>query len=171
MSLNFLFFSYIEYQSFSHDYTQNAGAAAKSLQLCMTLWDPIDSSPPGSAVPRILQVRTIEWVGISFFNAWKWKVKVKSFSHVWLLATPWTAAYQASLSFTISWNLLKLRSIESEIPATHFIFYCPLLLLPSIFPGIRVFQWVSSLHQVAKVLELLLQHQSFQWIFRIFFFL
>ena len=72
-----------------------AAAAAKSLQLCPTLCDPIDSSPPGSPVPGILQARTQEWVAISFSNAWKWKVKGKSLSRVWLLATPWTTAYQA----------------------------------------------------------------------------
>ena len=72
-----------------------AAAAAKSLQSCPTLCDPIDGSPPGSPVPGILQARTLEWVAISFSNAWKWKVKVKLLSHVWLLATPWTAAYQA----------------------------------------------------------------------------
>ena len=70
-------------------------AAAKSLQSCPTLCDPIDGSPPGSHVPGILQARTVEWVAISFSNAWKWKVKVKSLNHVWLFATPWTAAYQA----------------------------------------------------------------------------
>ena len=69
---------------------------AKSLQSCPTLCDPIDGSPPGSPVPGILQARTMEWVAISFSNAWKWKVKVKSLSRVRLLATPWTAAYQAS---------------------------------------------------------------------------
>ena len=73
-------------------------AAAKSLRLCPTLWDPIDGSPPGSPVPGILQARTLEWVAISFSNAWKWKVKVKSLSRVQLFATPWTAAYQAPLS-------------------------------------------------------------------------
>ena len=72
-----------------------AAAAAKSLQSCLTLWDPIDGSPPGSPVPGILQARTREWVFISFSNAWKWKMKVKSLSRVRLLATPWTAAYQA----------------------------------------------------------------------------
>ena len=79
-----------------------AAAAAKSLQSCLTLWDPIDGSPPGSPVPGILQARTLEWVGISFSNAWKWKKKVKSLSHVRLLVTPWTAAYQASLSMGFS---------------------------------------------------------------------
>ena len=75
--------------------TKIAAAAAKSLQSCPTLCDPIDGSPPGPAVHGILQARTLEWVAISSSNAWKWKVKVKSLSHVRLLATPWTAAYQA----------------------------------------------------------------------------
>ena len=71
-----------------------------SLQSCPTLCDPIDGSPPGSPVPGILQARTLEWVAISFSNAWKWKVK--SLSHVWLLATPWTAAHQAPPSMGFS---------------------------------------------------------------------
>ena len=79
-----------------------AAAAAKSLQSCPTLCDPIDSSAPGSPIPGVLQARTLEWVAISFSNAWKWKVKVKSLSHVPLLATPWTAAYQAPLSMGFS---------------------------------------------------------------------
>ena len=70
-------------------------AAAKSLQSCPTLWDPIDGSPLGSSVPRILQARIVKWVAISFSNAWKWTVKVKSLSRALLLATPWTGAYQA----------------------------------------------------------------------------
>ena len=77
-------------------------AAAKSLQLCPTLCDPIDGSPPGSPIPGILQARTLEWVAISFSSAWKWRVKVKSLSRVWLLATPWTAAYQAPPSMGVS---------------------------------------------------------------------
>ena len=91
-----------------------AAAAAKSLQLCPTLCDPIDSSPPGYPVPRILQARTLEWVAISFSNAWKWKVKAKSISCVRLLVTPWTAAYQAPLSMGVSrqeyWSGLPLPS-------------------------------------------------------------
>ena len=75
---------------------------AKSLQSCPTLCDPMDSSPPGSPVPGILQARILEWVAISFSNAWKWKVKVKSLSRVWLLVTPWTAAYQAPPSMGFS---------------------------------------------------------------------
>ena len=77
-------------------------AAAKSLQSCPTLCDPIGGSPPGSPVPGILQARTLEWVAIAFSNSWKWKVKVKSFSRVRLFATPWTAAYQAPPSIGFS---------------------------------------------------------------------
>ena len=91
-----------------------AAAAAKSLQSCPTLCNPIDGSPPGSAVPGILQARTLEWVAISFSNAWKWKMKVKSLSHVWLFLTPWTAGYQAPLSMGFSrqeyWSGLALPS-------------------------------------------------------------
>ena len=78
------------------------------------LCDPIDGSPPGSPIPGILQARTLEWVTISFSNAWKWKVKVKSLSHLWLLVTPWTAAHQAPLSMGFSrqeyWSGLPLPS-------------------------------------------------------------
>ena len=85
-----------QYQD-SRDYIATA-AAAKLLQSCPSLCDPIDGSPPGSPVPGILQARTLEWGAISFSNAWKWKVKVKSLSRVRLLAIPWTAAYLAPLS-------------------------------------------------------------------------
>ena len=93
-----------------------AAAAAKSLQSCPALCDPIDGSPPGSPVPGILQARTLEWVAISFSNAWKWKVKVKLPSHIrlWLFMTPWTAAYQAPPSMGFSrqeyWSGLPLPS-------------------------------------------------------------
>ena len=87
-------------------------------------------------------------------------------SPVWFFVTPWTSAHQASLSMTNSWSLLKLMSIESVMPSNHLILCRLFLLLPSIFPSIRVFSNVSSLHQMAKVLEFQLQHQSFQWIFR-----
>ena len=79
-----------------------SSATAKSLQSCLTLCDPIDGSPPGSPFPGILQARTLEWVAISFSNAWKWKVKVKSLSRVRLLVTPWCAAYQAPPSMGFS---------------------------------------------------------------------
>ena len=84
------------------DRASGHAAAAKSLQSCPTLCDPIEGSPPGSPIPGILQARTLEWVAISFSNAWKWKVKVKSLSRIWLLATPWTAAYQAPPSMGFS---------------------------------------------------------------------
>ena len=207
-----------------------AAVAAKSLQSCPTLRDPIDGSPPGSPIPGILQARTLEWVAISFSNVWKGKVKVKLLSRVQHLATPWTTAYQAppsmgfsrqeywsgvpspspmysayklnkqgdniqfwhtpfpiwnqsvvpcpvltvaswqsmgflltllvvvqslscvqlfvipwtaacqaSLSFTVSQHLLKLMSIESMMPPNHLVLCHSLLLLPSIFPSIRVF--------------------------------
>ena len=91
-----------------------AATAAKSLQSCPTLCNPIDGSLLGSSVPGILQARTLEWVAISFSNAWKWKVKVKSLSHVWLLAIPWTVAHQAPPSMGFSrqeyWSGLPLPS-------------------------------------------------------------
>ena len=91
-------------------------ASAKSLQSYLTLCDPIDGSPPGSPVPGILQARVLEWVAISFSNAWKWKVKVKPLSRVRLLATPWTAAHQAPLSMGFSrqeyWSGVPLPSLK-----------------------------------------------------------
>ena len=91
-----------------------AKSAAKSLQSCPTLCNPRDGSPPGSPVPGILQARTLEWVAISFSNAWKWKVKVKSLSRAWLLATPRAAAYQAPPSMVFSrqkyWSGVSLPS-------------------------------------------------------------
>ena len=91
------------------------------------LCDPIDGSPPGSPIPGILQARTLEWVAISFSNAWKWKVKVKSLSCVQLSATPWTSAYQAPLSMGFSrqeyWSGVSLpysRSNSSYISLFNF---------------------------------------------------
>ena len=110
--------------------------AAKSLQLCPILCNPIDGSPPGSPVPGILQARTLEWVAISFSNAWKWKVKVKSLSRVWLLETSWTAAYQAppSMSMGLSrqeywsgvplpspWGRIEISKRKLEIPGEYFM--------------------------------------------------
>ena len=100
-----------------------AAAAAKSLQSCPTLCNPIDGSSPGSPVPGILHARTLEWVVISFSNAWKWKVKVKSLSHVRLLVTPWTAAYQALPSMGFSrqeyWSGLPLPSLGGGGGCVH----------------------------------------------------
>ena len=104
-----------------------AAAAAKSLQSCLTLCNPIDSSPPGSAVPGLLQARTLEWVAISFSSAWKWKVKVKSLSPIWLLATPWTAAYHAPpfMGFSRQEHFL-IKTIFSKLLAPKHFF--PLVL-------------------------------------------
>ena len=85
------------------------------------------------------------------------------FSHVWLFATPWTSACQASLSITNSWSLLKLMSIVLAMPSNHLILCRPLLLRLQSFPASGLFQWVNSSHQGAKVLEFQLQHQSFQY--------
>ena len=101
-----------------------AAAAAKSLQSCPTLCDPTDGSPPGSPIPGILQARTLEWVAISFSNAWKWKVKVKSLSRVRPLA--WTAAYQAPLSMGFSrqeyWSGVPLPSPNAWYNTWQIIF-------------------------------------------------
>ena len=95
-------------------FNSSAAAAAKLLQSCPTLCNPIDSSPPGSPVPEILQARTLEWVAISFSNAWKWKGKVKSLSRIRLLATPWIAAHQGPPSMGSSrqeyWSGVPLPS-------------------------------------------------------------
>ena len=101
---------------------RSGASAAKSLQSCPTLCDPIDGSPPDSPIPGILQARTLEWVAISFSNAWKWKVKVKLLSRVWLFATPWTAAYQAPPSMEFSrqeyWSGVPLPSPEPRSTLT-----------------------------------------------------
>ena len=94
-----------------------ASAAAKSLQSCPTRCDPIDGSPPGSSFPGILQARILECVAMSFSNAWKWKVKVKSLSCVRLFRTPWTVAYKAPPSMEFSrqesWSGLPFPSLRN----------------------------------------------------------
>ena len=114
---------------------ENTTTTTKLLQSCPTLCDPIDGSPPGSAIPGILQTRTLEWVAISFSNAWKWKVKVNSLSNVQLLATPWTAAYQAPPSTGFSrqeyWSGVTLPSPsviigEVQIKITILYHYTPI---------------------------------------------
>ena len=87
---------------------------------------------------------------------------VQSLSRVWLFATPWLTAHQASLPITNSWSSLRLTSIESVMPSSHLILCHPLLLLPPIPPSISLFQWVNSSHEVAKVLEFQLQRHSLQ---------
>ena len=191
------------------------------------MW-PHRRKPTRLPVPGILQARTLEWVAISFSNAWTWKVKVKLLSCIQLLETPWTAAYQASLSmgfsrqeywsgvpspsprgsvefsnshqfssvqlvaqscpiFVIPWpavhqvslsitnsrSLFKLMSINHLMMVVDDAIQPPHPLLSPSPPAFSLsqhqglFKWVSSLHQVAEVLEL--QHQSFQWIFGVDF--
>ena len=119
--------------------SNHAAAAAKLLQLCPTLCDPIDGSPPGAPVPGILQAKTLEWVGISFSSAWKWKVKVNLLSRVWLFKTPWSVAYQAPPSMGFSrqeyWSGMPLPSPYQTIEYIYFMldffhsifFFCEIL--------------------------------------------
>ena len=110
-------------------------AAAKLLQSCPTLCNPIEGSPPGSPVPGILQARTREWVAISFSNAWKWKVEVRSLSCVWLFAIPWTAAYQAPPSMGFSrreyWSGVPLRYWSMILFTWVSIRFCVRIMLDS----------------------------------------
>ena len=107
------------------------------------------------------------WTELKIFKTFTHISSVQFLSRVWFFVTPWTAACQASLSITNSQSLLRLMSIESVMPSNHLILCHPLLLLPSIFPSIKVFfQWFSSAYKVAEVLESQLQHPSLQWIFR-----
>ena len=96
-------------------------AAAKSLQSCPALCDPIDSSPPGFPVPGILQARTLEWVAISFSNAWKWKVKVKSLSRVWPSATPWCSLPGSSVHGIFQARVLEWGAIAFSTELSEWI--------------------------------------------------
>ena len=126
-------------------------AEAKSLQSCPTLCDPIDGSPPGSPVPGILQARTLEWVAISFSNAWKWKMKVKSLSCVQLFVTPWTAAFQAPPSMGFSrqeyWSGVPSRLVypfsNGNTPGLFSEKFPPALLSP-IHPPHKSLPLISS---------------------------
>ena len=141
-----------------------AAAAAKSLQSCPTLCDPIDGSPPGSPVPGVLQARTLEWVAISFSNARKRKVKVKSLSHVWLLATPWTAALQAPPSMGFSrqkyWSgvpllLQKVKAVKSICWYT-IKYTCNFLLLSLWNALVFIQSWAVStlLHIISREIKI-----------------
>ena len=156
-------------------------------------------SPPGPSVHGIFQAKILEWAVIPFsrespqlrdgtqvshivgrfFIIWITREalimksvqfsSVQLLSGVWLLVTSWTAVRQASLSISNSQSLSKLMSTESVMSSNHLILCCPLLFQPSIIPAWGSFKWVSSSHQVAKVLEFQLQHQSFQCVFKIDF--
>ena len=120
-------------QSYLFTRAAAAAAAAKSLQSCPTLCNPRDGSPSGSLVPGILQARTVEWIAISFSNAGKWKVKVKSLSPVRLLATLWTAAYQVPPSMGSSrqeyWSGLPLPSPIQGLTVLFFTIIHPIALI------------------------------------------
>ena len=138
--------------------------------LCVT---PMDGSPPGSPVPGILQARTLEWVAISFSIAWKWKVKVKSFSRVWLLATPWTAAHQAPPSMGFSrqeywsgmpravckfWRLIPCWShhLQMRSPNLWVVFSCSLLfplLCKKLLSRSYLFVFVFNFHFSGRWIE------------------
>ena len=137
-----------------NDRIDYAAAAAKLLQPCPTLCDPRDGSPPGSPVPGILQARTLEWDAISFSNAWKWKVKVKSLSRVRLFITPWTAAYQAPPSMGFSrqeyWSGLPLPSPSWRLILTLF---CNLTK----FLSQRLWSWLPLLFTGAPFTPIFLQ--------------
>jgi len=138
-------------------------AAAKSLQACPTLCDPRDGSPPGSPIPGILQARTLEWVAISFSNAGKWKAKVKSFSRVQLLATPWTIAHQAPPSMGLSrqeyWSGVPLPSPIGGLgipfnPAIWHLSIYPKKTKTLIRKDICTPMFIAALFTVAKVWKL-----------------
>ena len=134
-----------------------AAAAAKSLQSCLTLCDPIDGSPLGSPVPGILQARTLEWVAISFSKAWKWKVKVKSLSHIRPSATPWTAAFQAPPSLEFSrqeyWSGVPL-------PSPKALLKMPLFKSPSLLGTSLVDQLLKNLPAMQETWVQSLGHED-----------
>jgi len=134
-----------------------AAAAAKSLQSCLTLCDPIDGSPLGSPVPGILQARTLEWVAISFSKAWKWKVKVKSLSHIRPSATPWTAAFQAPPSMEFSrqeyWSGVPL-------PSPKALLKMPLFKSPSLLGTSLVDQLLKNLPAMQETWVQSLGHED-----------
>ena len=154
------------------DLNHRAAATAKSLKSCLTLCDPIDGSPPGSAVPGILQARTLEWVAISFSNACKWKVKVKSLSRVWLSATPWTAVHQAPLSMGFSrqeyWSgvplLLRITELvnrKSKIYTLVYQFAIHILLIAMTkYCSILSFLWGEWYKNVKELFLLIRNHKA-----------
>ena len=122
------------------------------VQSCPTLRNPMDCSPPGSSIPGILQARILEWVAISFSNEWKWKVKGKSLSRVRLLATPWTAAYQAPPSMGFSrqeyWSGVPLPSppflLYFKVNFRYYVILSPLTLIPFSLEMFRTFSCLTT---------------------------
>ena len=143
---------------------------AQLLQSCPTLYNPMDCSMPVH-VYGIIPGRILELIAIFSSRAYNGIlctsviVIVQLLSCVWFFVTLWTAACQASLSFTISWSRLKLMSIESAIPPTFSSSLSPFSCCPQSFSALKSFPASQVFASVAKVLELQFQHQSFQWIF------
>ena len=169
--LSLLWSVYSSDRNLSHCRCPTAAAAARSLQSCPTLCDPIDGSPPGSPVPGILQARTLEWVAISFSNAWKWKVKVKSLSRVWLVATPWTAAYQAPPSVRFSrqeyWSGVPLPSSLPYPPFNKQLAFCLFSVCTSTFFVIwvlKIWKWKRG-RWLLNPVWLALPHFWKTWVF------
>ena len=130
-----------------------AAAAAKSLQSCPTLCNPIDGSPPGSLAPGILQARTLEWVAISFSNACKWKVKVKSLSCVWPSGTPWSAAYQAPPSMESSGKSTGVGCHPSTNKDTSLADFPGFISLMDILPWLGVNVHENTIRNLSLTLE------------------
>ena len=137
-----------------------AAAAAKSLQSCPTPRNPTDGSPLGSSVPGILQARIPEWVAISFSNAWKSKVKVKSLSRARLLATPWTAAYQAPPSMEFSrqecWSGVPLPSPIGELGQSKDVIGLNIDIIWYHLPIFHIYTWIwcfwlHILHDITQI--------------------
>ena len=127
--------------------------------MCPTLCDPIDSSPPGSPIPGILQARTLEWVAISFSNAWKWKVKVKMLSCVRLVVTPWTTAYQAPPSiFILGWSVIFLYYWSLDSSVWSFI--------SSFWRGIRDGYWAYFTYSLTIFITLKPEVTPLDYIFK-----
>ena len=147
-------------------------AAAASIQSCSTLCDPIDGSPPGSPVSGILKARTLEWVAIAFSNVWKWRVKVKSLSCVWLLATPWTVAHQAPPSMGFSrqeyWSGVPLPSPALILHASKVMLkilqarlqQCVNCELPDVQAGFRKGRGIRD--QIANICWIIEKAREFQ---------
>ena len=130
-SVGFLFLHFLFFMVRDDQNSLYVCVHAKSLQLCPTLCNPMDCSPPGSSIHGILQARTLEWVAVSFSNAWKWKVKVKSLSRVQPSATPWPAVFQTppSIGFSkarvLAWGAIAFSEASLYIHNWHIFSSLP----------------------------------------------
>ena len=144
-----------------HETATIHAAAAKSLQSCLTLCDPRDSSPPGSAVPGILQARTLEWVAISFSNAWKWKVKVKSLGRVWLLSDPMDCSLPGSSvhgifqARVLEWGAIAFSNVCRSFEVSNLSAkLCGFVQRSVLFSSVRTMTEMSLMYFVAYTIVL-----------------